>query len=41
MKLPKKGKSITNQRNPYQYEQIDIQKITQTHQKFEIQNLGK
>ena len=24
-----------NQQNPYQYEQIDIQKITQTHQNFE------
>ena len=46
MKIPKKkkkkkAKSILNQQNPYQYEQIDIQKITQTHQNFKTQSLGK
>ena len=47
MKIPKKkkkrkeAKSIPNQQKPYQDEQIDIQKITQTHQNFETQSLGK
>ena len=39
--LKKEAKSILNQQNSYQYEQIDIQKITQTHQNFETQSLGK
>ena len=35
MKIPqKKGKIHINEQNLYQYEQIDIQKITQTHQIF-------
>ena len=41
MKIPKTPKSIPNQQNPYQYEHIDIQKITQNHQNFETQSLGK
>ena len=39
--LQKEAKSILKQQNLYQYEQIDIQKITQTHQNFETQSLDK
>ena len=34
LKKKKKSKIHINQQNLYQYEQIDIQKITQTHLNF-------
>ena len=43
MKIPKNRKSITNQQNPYQYEQIDIQKISNNPNpsKFRNPKFGK
>ena len=34
LKIKNKSKIHINQQNLYQYEQIDIQKIIQTHQNF-------